>query len=298
MPSRQDGPAPERAAWQVLRLGPCGGLADPLSGLLTDAGALGTWLDGDALVAYFPREAAREAVARKVAGWLGHLAHGDAAPVLAWEEIADGRWHLAWREHFRPTEVGRRLIVLPEWFPPEAAGDRLSVRIRPGEGFGTGSHPTTATCLEALERAVTTGASVLDVGTGSGILSIAAARLGAGRVVALDPSPDAIGNARTDLALNDLRDAVHLVRGGVEAVRGPFDLVLANLVANLIVALMPDLARVLGPQGRLVLSGLLTHQGDPVERALAAHGLAPTAYEARAGWLTLEASRPRGDNSP
>jgi len=277
--------------WGVLRIAPCGALGDPLAGLLMDAGALGIWEDGDALVAYFPQETDRAAVDARVAGWLGDLADG-APPAFAWGEEAARDWVTAGQDRFVPLAVGHRLIVLPEWAPPGAEGDRLPVRIRPGLGFGTGEHPTTAACLEALECVLETrpGASVLDVGTGSGILALAAARLGATRVLGLDIDPDALENARTNRDLNAL-SGVDLVLGGIEAVRGPFDVVVANLLANVIVELMPELARVLAPSGRLVLSGLLASQGDRIEAALAKFGLVPAAYDTRAGWLTLEATR-------
>lgn len=280
--------------WQVLRIAPCGALGDPLAGLLADAGALGTWRDGEALAAYFAPQTDRVALNRQVAAWLGHLTGGGfPAPTLAWGEEPGRDWVALGRDLLGPIPVGRRLIVLPEWAPAGAEGDRLPVRIRPGAGFGTGAHPTTASCLEALERMLDTrpGASVLDVGTGSGVLALAAARLGAGRVLGLDPDPDALANARANRALNLLPD-VALVLGGVEAVRGPFDLVLANLLANVIVDLLPELVRVLAPAGRLVLAGLLGTQGDRIEAALADTGLAPVAYDTRAGWLTLEAARP------
>jgi ribosomal protein L11 methyltransferase len=279
--------------WRVLRIAPCRALGDPLAGLLVEAGALGTWEDGDALVAYFPEKTERDAVDSRVGTWLGHLSDGGPLPTLAWSEEPGKDWVTASREALGPVPVGRRLVVLPEWAPEGAGGDRLSVRIRPGAGFGTGAHPTTAACLEALERALDAqpNAAVLDVGTGSGVLALAAARLGAERVVGVDIDPDALANARDNRALNAL-PGVALVLGGIEAVRGPFDLVLANLLANVIVDLLPALAGVLAPGGRLVLAGLLTSQGDRIEAALAAEGLAATTYDARAGWLTLEAGRP------
>jgi ribosomal protein L11 methyltransferase len=281
-------------AWPVLRIAHCGPLADPLAGLLVDAGALGAWRDGDALAAYFSRETDRDAMNRRVAEWLSYLADLGAAPTVTWAEEPGQDWVTAGQSLLGPIPVGRRLTVLPEWAPPEAAAGRIPVRIRPGAGFGTGAHPTTAACLEALERVLDAhpGASVLDVGTGSGVLALAAARLGGKPVVGLDTDPEAIANARANRALN-APPGVALLLGGIEAVRGTFDLVLANLLANVIADLLPELARVLGPAGRLVLSGLLTGQGDRIEAALADVGLAPVAFDARAGWLTLEAARPK-----
>lgn len=286
------------ALWHVLRLSPPAALRDPLSGLLAELGAEGVWEDGAELAAYFPTPVRPDEVDQALAAWAGHIAAcGVAVPPLVprWGTEGEGDWVTAWRAHFKPLPVGRRLVVLPEWEPPEAARGRLAVRVRPGRGFGTGGHATTAACLERLEHFLDAApdpaaVSVLDVGTGSGVLALAAARLGAGRVVALDNDPDAIANARDNRALNGLPQVALLV-ATLNAVRGPFDLVLANLLAHVIVDLLPDLARLLAPGGRLVLSGILNAQGDRVEAALAANGLKAVAHVSRGMWLTLEAGR-------
>jgi len=284
-------------AWHVLRLTPSPALADPLSGLLAELGAAGVWEDGPALAAYFPPGTAREPVDAALARWGADLAACGVPCSLtpAWSLEPEGDWVTAWQAHFTPLPVGRRLIVLPEWEPLSTAGDRLPVRIRPGRGFGTGGHATTATCLERLEAFVTArpdrGAlSVLDVGTGSGVLALAAARLGVGTVIGLDNDPDAVANARDNRTLNDL-SRVHLLVGTLDAVRGPFDLVLANLLAHVIVDLMPDLARLLAPGGRVVLSGILSEQGDRVEEALSDNGLKVVGHFSRGMWLTVEGER-------
>jgi ribosomal protein L11 methyltransferase len=285
------------APWHVLRLTPPPALADPLSGLLADLGAAGVWQDGPACVAYFPPGTAREPVDAALARWRGDMAAcGVPCPLSpAWDLEVQGDWITAWKAHFTPLPVGRRLIVLPEWEPTPTAGDRLPVRIRPGGGFGTGGHATTATCLERLEAFIDSrpdprALSVLDIGTGSGILALATARLGAGTVIGLDNDADAIANARDNRHLNGLH-SVHLVTGTLDAVRGPFDLVVANLLAHLIEALMPDLARLLAPGGRLLLSGILNEQGDRIEAALTANGLKAFEHVSRGMWLTVEAGR-------
>lgn len=285
------------APWPVLRLTPPPSLADPLSGLLADLGAVGVWQEGPALSAYFPPGTAREPVEAALARWEAEMAAcGVPCPLSpAWALEGQRDWITAWQAHFTPLPVGRRLIVLPEWEPVTSAGDRLPVRIRPGGGFGTGGHATTAACLERLEVLVTSrpdpGAlSVLDIGTGSGILALAAARLGAGTVIALDNDPEAVANAADNRRLNGL-PRVRLLVGTLDAVRGAFDLVLANLLAHVIVDLAPGLARRLAPGGRLIASGLLNEQGDRVEAALAAHGLKVVRHVSRGMWLTLEAER-------
>ena len=283
-------------SWHALTLTLPEGLCDPLSGLLIDLGATGTWLDGDQLHGYFPLEVRPDEVAHAVAAWHGQLiACGVAAGPIecAWDTEAEGDWITAWQSHFHPTPVGRMLMVLPEWCPDRDAEGRIPIRIRPGRGFGTGGHDTTATCMERIEvfcngRSGLENISVLDVGTGSGILAVAAKKLGCGRVTAFDNDPDAVANARDNMDLNGISD-IPLFTGTTDAVRGQFDLVAANLLAHVIVEIMGELRRLLAPGGTLLLSGILNEQGDQIDTALAAHGLRAEQYVSRGMWLTIEA---------
>jgi len=178
-------------------------------------------------------------------------------------------WEGVFRAHHRPVAVGARLLVAPPWDVPEA-GRREVIVIDPGMAFGTGQHPTTRTCLEELEDLSATRRleSVLDVGTGTGILAAAAARLGVPRVVGIDIDPGALPVARATLARNGVAH-VSLVAGELTALRGRYDLVLANLLADALIAEAPALIAHTAPGGRVVASGILEEQLDSVAAAFA-----------------------------
>ncbi len=208
-------------------------------------------------------------------------------------EVPDQDWGEAWKQGLGAFSVGR-VFVRPSWIeeaPPPGAAE---VVLDPGMAFGTGTHPTTALCLRAVgERLeVRPGASLLDVGTGSGLLAIAARKLGAGRVVAVDNDPVAVEVARRNAARNAV--AVEVGRAPPSRVRGPFDLVVANILANTLVALAPGLARQVAPGGRLLLAGLLAGQEDEVRRAFLARGLSAEGERRDGEWVLLVMARPPG----
>lgn len=212
------------------------------------------------LVASFPdRDSAQDAAA---------LHGGTVAPV------PDEDWGEGWKRHFRPLDVGR-VRVRPSWIDAPPPPGAVEVVLDPGMAFGTGSHPTTALCLAALSEllAARPGASVLDVGTGSGILAIAARELGARRVVGNDDDPKAVAVARENAARNGV--AIELVPDPLARVAGTFDVVVANILANTLVELAPEIAAKLAPGGVVVLSGILAHQEEEVRRAYVASGLVP-----------------------
>ena len=231
------------------------------------------------LVAWFDGRAAAEA-ARTARGG-----------VLA--EIPDEDWSEGWKKDLRPLDVGR-VRVRPSWIDAPAPAGAVEVVLDPGMAFGTGSHPTTSLCLAALSDllAEKPGASVLDVGTGSGLLAIAARKLGAGRVAANDNDPVAVEVARENAARNGA--AIELTVAPVDAVAGSFDLVVANILANVLVALAPALAAKLAPGGVLLLSGILGPQEEEVRRAHVDAGLVPLPdRERRDGEWSLLALRRR-----
>ena len=203
-------------------------------------------------------------------------------------------WGQAWKEHFQPLFVGRRLIVAPPWEVGPFPQDGLILRIDPGMSFGTGHHATSRMCLESLEAFMEEwreggGPNVLDVGTGTAILAIAAAGLGARRVVALDTDRESCEAAMGNLGLNRLTDRVHLVHGGVEALspRPRFDLLLANLDTKTLLRLFDGLRILLTPRGRLVASGILVEDEERVRAAAMASGFRPLARQSDGEWLCL-----------
>jgi len=207
-----------------------------------------------------------------------------------------------WREVWRPVAVGRRLLVRPPWAAeaenrraepcaPAGTGGRLVVEIEPGPAFGY-DHPTTILCLEFLEECIRGGERVADVGTGSGILAIAAARLGAARVLAVDSDPVAVRAARENVARNGVTALVTVCEGYLlDGVRGPFDLVVANLTLEAIGELLPAAAGVLVPGGRLIASGLVRCRRDEVFGALAGGGFGLAGERTAGGWLAFVAER-------
>jgi ribosomal protein L11 methyltransferase len=209
----------------------------------------------------------------------------DLALTGEWEEIPDQDWHARWREGLRPVKVGR-WTVTPPWQATGGAGELL---INPGQAFGTGHHETTTACLRALDDMPLARRRVLDLGTGTGILAIAAARRGA-RVVALDIDPLAIDAARANAERNDTHLDVRL--GGIDTVSGQrFDVVVANLDSATLIRLATDLAALLSGDGVLIASGVGNPRAGAVASALRAAGLQVTTTTGQE-WSLLHA-RPR-----
>ncbi|HVB11409.1 MAG TPA: 50S ribosomal protein L11 methyltransferase [Bacillota bacterium] len=194
-------------------------------------------------------------------------------------------WAHAWKRYWHATRVGARLVVVPSWESYETGASDLVLRLDPGMAFGTGTHASTLLCLRALEELVGPGATVADVGTGSGILAIAAAKLGASRVWAVDVDPVAVRAARENTLMNDVE--VTVVEGGPEAVPSRCDIVVANLTADLHVALAAAEAQLLGPAGILVASGIVAAEADRVTAMFRALRLAPSALDTMDGWCCM-----------
>ena len=213
-----------------------------------------------------------------------------------WELLQDREWERAWMDDFRPMRFGERLWICPSWCePPEPGAVNLS--FDPGLAFGSGTHPTTALCLEWLDRHPPVGRNLIDYGCGSGILAIAALRLGARHATALDIDPQAI-EATRDNARRNAIEADRLDCGLVdELAPQPADLVMANILAGPLVELAPRLVSLLRPGGTLVLSGILAEQADQVLDAYAAQGLVMQTPVQRDDWVRLEGRR-AGPSAP
>ena len=225
---------------------------------------------------------------RSAAGALAAARGGEIA------ELADQDWSEGWKAGLGPMAIGR-VFVRPSWIAAAAPPGMVEVVLDPGMAFGTGSHPTTSLCLEALSaRLEGRGAlRVLDVGTGSGLLAIAARRLGAAAVVASDNDPVALRVAAENAAANGVE--LELRGDDVAELPGPFDLILANILANTLVELAPAIAGQLAPGGVVLLSGILGPQAAEVEAAYRAAGLAPAGggHRAEGEWALLAMERPR-----
>jgi len=263
---------------------------------------------------------------------LDGTAQGAASTEEAQQRLREGLWHLgqiypipdpvvtprgeedwveAWKQHYHLLRVGRRTVIVPAWEEYTAAPGEAVIRMEPGMAFGTGLHPTTRLCLVALETSLTPGSTVLDVGTGSGVLAISAVKLGAHSVLAVDADPVAIAVARENVALNGVTHQVTLQHGSLPGgttagwglreggegrtvsllETGQFDLVLVNILARVVIGMAPSLAARLGQDGRLIAAGLIESQEGKVRDACQAAGLHIVDRAQEQDWVCLAAQR-------
>ena len=190
-----------------------------------------------------------------------------------------------WRSHAQPSWIERDLVVVPAWLPFDAPDGITVVRIEPGSTFGLGDHPTTVLSLRAVRRALFPGATLLDVGCGSGVLAVTACRLGAARADGIDISPASVGVMTENARANGVESRVSVSTTPLSAVDGPYDIVAANLLAPTLIELADELRRVLAPDGVLVISGILAERQDHVLGALAP--LRVIGEEHREGWAAV-----------
>ncbi|MFM8604139.1 MAG: 50S ribosomal protein L11 methyltransferase [Cyanobium sp.] len=243
----------------------------------------------------------------QLAGLLAGLGEPFGLPPqpLQWFEQDDEDWSLSWKRHWQPDPVGERLLILPAWLsvPPEHA-QRLLIRLDPGSAFGTGAHPTTRLCLEALERLAAerggalAGLRVADLGCGSGVLALAALKLGADGVTAVDLDPLAETATRHNASLNgvELAGRLQVGRGSIETLAelqpARADLLLCNILAPVIEALAPAFETVLAPGGVGFLSGLLVEQAPRLEHVLAEAGWRAQLTHRQENWGLMSLKRP------
>ncbi|MGE5591162.1 MAG: 50S ribosomal protein L11 methyltransferase [Bacillota bacterium] len=246
----------------------------------------------DAASPLSPAESAAVAELRRGLSAIRSLGLGPVdEPVLGLVNEED--WANAWKAYFHPFRVGRRLVVVPSWEDYiESPGD-IRLTLDPGMAFGTGTHPTTSLCLEVLEEAVRSGDRILDVGCGSGILAIAAAKLGAESVEAMDIDPVAVQVAEENVARNGVSGSVRLARGELAAVVPPgkpsADIVVSNIIADVIIALVGDVRARLRPGGLWLAGGIIEERLPQVEEALRRGGFELAGCRLKGGWAVLEA---------
>ncbi len=253
------------------------------------------------IVGYFPVDDTLEEKLRYLRNFLDHLSDWgleEKPPEYRVTFVQEEDWASAWKQFFHPMEIGRRLLVTPPWEVGAEGGvspkrtSRLILQIDPGMAFGTGAHPTTQLCLQLLEKYLQPNQEVLDYGTGSGILAIAAVLLGAGEVVAVDNDPMAIRVARQNFLLNPGGDQILLLQAETPAVlKKSFNLVLANLLAGIITSLRSAFREVLCPGGLLISSGILVEQSQWVKQSLAEVGLETLEVCTQKEWSALVSCR-------
>jgi len=257
---------------------------DMLSGMLDECGSLGCQMTGDhpiTVVAYFDEECDVDDVERLIRVRFGELEVAPESFNISRGTIVPEDWEAQWRRTLSPIRIGKSWLVRPSWQTSDAF-DRHTLVIDPKMAFGTGTHATTHLCLLELEDMVSSGMSVLDVGTGTGILAIAAAILGARPVIGVEIDPVAMKCACENLALNGQEDAVELVIGTIaDLEHGPFDLISANVEFRTLSNIAPDLRDLLQPQGHIVLSGILNIEADAFVERIKRAGLLPRRMRRR-----------------
>lgn len=268
---------------------------------------------------YVPVDDQVDELRRQIEQALWHLGRLRPVGPLQARTMAEEDWANAWKQHYQVLRVGRRTVIVPSWLEHTAAPGELVLQLDPGMAFGTGLHPTTQLCLALLEEYVFPGRRVLDLGTGSGILAIAAAKLGAGPVLALDNDPLAVAVAYENVACNGVADQVAVAEGslGLGQAMGhwlsgdfaeeqvdrhaakaeigaepQFDLIVANLIAKVLILLAEDLAAALAPGGFLISSGIIIDREDAVALALAAAGLTQLERRREGEWVALVHHKP------
>ncbi|MCD9023012.1 50S ribosomal protein L11 methyltransferase [Cohnella silvisoli] len=257
--------------------------------------------------AYFSEDTKMEPVAAELKTLLQGLPeYGYDAGEFTIElgDVHEDDWADAWKQYFKPIAITERLTIKPTWEEYTPKGDELIIELDPGMAFGTGTHPTTALCLKALDNAITGGEQIIDVGTGSGVLAIGAIKLGASKVLALDLDPVAVTCAQENITLNGYDDVIEvrlsdllgvLHDGESSGVTPPVDLVVANILAEIILLFLSDVMDVLKPGGIYITSGIYKNKEMIVEAGLLAAGFEIIDVLRQEEWVAFVAGKPKGD---
>ncbi|WP_070120621.1 50S ribosomal protein L11 methyltransferase [Bacillus marinisedimentorum] len=208
-------------------------------------------------------------------------------------EVNEEEWATAWKKYYKPVKISEKITITPTWedYKPVST-DEIIIELDPGMAFGTGTHPTTVMCVQALERTVGTGDIVYDVGTGSGVLSIAAARLGAGHVEAYDLDDVAVKSARINVKLNKVSEKVDVSRNNLlEGIKGEPDIIIGNLLAEIIMKFGEDAYRLLKPGGRFITSGIIKGKKQEIKDYLASCGFEIEETLQMEDWIAIIAKK-------
>lgn len=261
-----------------------------------ERGTTPLWEDTILTGLYDDLEGVASMLERIEAAWSEQMP-SESCPTIEYELLADRDWEREWMDDFTPLRMGQRLWIVPSWHEPPQA-DAVNLILDPGLAFGTGTHPTTALCLEWLDELAVAGhlaeQTVLDVGCGSGILAIAALKLGASHADATDIDPQALQASRDNAERNGIAESdLSLYYPEQLTDHGSYPIVTANILAGPLVELAAMIAGHVAPGGRIALSGILANQADNVVEAYAAQGIAMDEPVIREGWVRLSGQRPR-----
>ncbi|WP_231686932.1 50S ribosomal protein L11 methyltransferase [Bacillus sp. JCM 19034] len=205
-------------------------------------------------------------------------------------EVDESEWATAWKKYYKPIRISNSITIKPTWEEYEPSDGELIIELDPGMAFGTGTHPTTVLCIQALEKYIKGYENVIDVGTGSGVLSIAAAKLGAEKVLALDLDYVAVRSAKENVTGNDVADIVQVEQNDLlKEVSGQYDLVVANILAEVIMTFVQDAAAVLKENGTFITSGIINRKKDEVKQALEHGGFKIEEVVEMEDWVAIVA---------
>ena len=256
--------------------------------------------DTTKLTAYFPWETDLHRLKNAFLDFLPILAESfgpEAGAFVSATEITDFGWAEKWKEHFKPRKLGNRIVVKPSWEPYESSPGEVVITIDPGQAFGTGTHETTQMCLKLLEEVYDAPEGprhALDIGAGTGILGIAAIRLGADRALGIDTDPKAVEVSLQNAELNGVADRFAATFLPLSSVEGTYDLVLANIIAEILIDLKKEMVARCPPGGFLILSGILTEKSGWVEEEFREEGACAVKRETDGQWTALLLCRERG----
>lgn len=243
---------------------------------------------------YVPQEDDSPALRRRIEEIFYHLGRLYPLPPPAFLELADEDWAHAWKDNYHPFRIGQRIWIRPSWSeaigPERRRVDDIELVMDPGMAFGTGTHPTTQMCVMALEELVQAGMRVLDVGTGSAILAMVAARLGAGKLLGIDVDDQAVRSARSNVEQNDLCSRVEIRLGTLEnVVDKPWDIVVVNILPEVITSMLEegDLMEYVSASGALILGGIIEQQMERVSSAVTRTGGRIVRTLTMGDWVTL-----------
>jgi ribosomal protein L11 methyltransferase len=251
--------------------------------------------------AYLPRYQAQLLDLAALSLWLRQdaLTVGLSVPAMQWQLIDEEDWASSWKQHWQPQEIGDRFLINPAWLPLPENSDRLVIRLDPGVAFGTGNHATTQLCLESLEMRlgdIDHDAVIADIGCGSGILSIGAVLLGAKKVYAVDTDPLAVKSTISNRSLNSItRERLVAEQGSadvlIKLLEEPVDGIVSNILAEVIIDLIPEMTAIAKPTTWCILSGILLEQAKGVADTLEQHGWVVATLWRRKDWCCFNARR-------
>ncbi len=290
----------EAVAEVLARFAP-GGVAVESTAIQADADQFGEPVGPMRVCAYLPVNDQLEEVRQKLEESLWYLGRIEPLPDPDYTLIEEQNWMQAWKQHYRPIEIGEKLLVLPAWMDPPDT-HRIPLRIDPGMAFGTGTHPTTQLSLILLEKYLRPGEPLLDIGCGSGILTVAARKLGASPAYGVDIDPAAVEIARQTAHANQVSDNLRFETGSVAEVRSGLlpvrqaSVVIANILTHILVRLLDEgMADLVSPGGVLLLSGILEEKMEEMQTALEKQGLEIKEKLMIEDWVGL-AVKPSGAN--